>query len=140
MAAAHAGRPSWVAVRWLVLLLAAAVLAGCGRVQAGRPAQNAGLSITLAIEPTPATVGAGHLTVSVVDQAGRPVSGAQVTAEGDMTHAGMSPVFSTATAGANGQYTAPFEWTMSGDWVVTVNVTLPDGRKASRQFPVAVGG
>jgi hypothetical protein len=57
-----------------------------------------------------------------------------------MTHAGMAPVFGTAQGGADGRYTVPFQWTMDGDWLLTIAVVLPDGRKASRQFPVTVGG
>jgi len=38
------------------------------------------------------------------------------------------------------RYAIPFEWTMGGDWVVTVDVTLADGRTASRQFDLSITG
>ena len=55
-----------------------------------------------------------------------------------MTHAGMVPVFAQTTGGKNGRYVVPFEWTMGGDWTVTVDVSLEDGRTISREFPVTV--
>jgi hypothetical protein len=38
-----------------------------------------------------------------------------------------------------GEYRAAFEWTMAGDWIVTVTATLPDGHVATRQFPITIG-
>ncbi len=57
-----------------------------------------------------------------------------------MTHAGMQPVLADAGSGADGVYPADFEWTMSGDWVVTVTAALPDGRTALRRFDLTVTG
>ena len=69
------------------------------------------------------------------------VSGATVEVTGDMTHAGMVPVVATATESAPGLYRADdFEFTMAGDWVLTAEVTLPDGTKESAETSVTVPG
>ena len=68
--------------------------------------------------------------------ASKPVSGARVTLEGNMTHPGMTPVFAEAKEAEPGRYHATLEFTMAGDWVVLVHAALPDGRKIERQFDV----
>jgi hypothetical protein len=77
------------------------------------------------------------LTVTVRDASDKPISGAVVTLRGDMTHGGMSPVITPLQAIGNGQYrTDQFQFTMAGDWVLTVDAALPDGRRAERSFPI----
>ncbi len=55
-----------------------------------------------------------------------------------MIHAGMSPISARTTASEEGRYTTSLEWTMAGDWIVTVNVSLVDGQVVVHQFPVSV--
>lgn len=118
----------------IVLTLIAGWLSACGRIQP-RPADNsAGLTIDMAVEPEQPVVGGATLIVTLTDESGRPVNEASVNIEGNMTHAGMTPVFGEATAGNNGRYEIPFEWTMGGDWIVTVNITLPDGENCPETF------
>jgi len=66
----------------------------------------------------------------------KPLSGARVRLEGNMTHAGMTPVFAEAQEAEPGRYRATLEFTMGGDWVVIVHAVLPDGRQVERQFDV----
>jgi hypothetical protein len=68
--------------------------------------------------------------------ASKPVSGARIQLEGNMTHPGMPPVFAEAKETEPGSYRATLEFTMAGDWVVLVHAALPDGRKVERQFDV----
>jgi len=51
-----------------------------------------------------------------------------------MTHPGMTPVFAEAKEATPGEYSCPIDLMMSGDWVVTIHITLPDGQKLERQF------
>jgi hypothetical protein len=53
-----------------------------------------------------------------------------------MTHAGMVPVFADAEDVGSGLYQAELEFTMGGDWVIIVTVTLPDGSSLEEQFDV----
>jgi hypothetical protein len=56
--------------------------------------------------------------------------------EGNMSHAGMTPVFAEAIETGDGRYSASLQLSMAGDWVVLVHATLPDGRKLEHQFEI----
>ena len=120
---------------WIILGAVLLLLTACG----GRNSQqnnDENIRIIVAVEAT--AVGETTLLVTVTDQAGAPLNDATISVKGDMSHAGMVPVLADATGGQNGVYEMPFEWTMGGDWIVTVEVTLPDGRSASQQFNFAI--
>lgn len=115
----------------LVLLLS---LAACR--QTGAPNNP---NIMIRLTPDHLTVGITALIVEVQDTAGTPITDAQLAVRGDMNHAGMQPVFGDAQPGDQaGVYRVPFEWTMGGDWIVTVTVTLPDGTRAEQIFEYVV--
>ncbi|ACZ37678.1 FixH family protein [Sphaerobacter thermophilus] len=115
--------------RGLVLLAVVAVLTvgvACGRSASSEAPSN--YQVTLAVEPSPAAVGPATVTVTIRDQDNAPVTGATVEVEGNMSHAGMKPVFADAHHQGDGQYvTEGFEFTMGGDWILTARVTLADG-------------
>ncbi len=113
-------------------LCAGLFLAGCRP----RPEARDGVSVEHEINPQPPRVGTARVALRVRDAAGRPLSGARVTLEGNMSHAGMRPVFGEARESGPGRYESALEFTMGGDWVVLVRLTLPDGRKIERQFDV----
>ena len=121
----------------LIIIILTGFLSACGRIQANQQ-KLADINIELSVEPTQPAVGPAQLVVIVTDAAGRPINNANLQVEGNMTHAGMVPVLAQATAGENGRYTVPFEWTMGGDWIVTVTATLPDGSTAEEQFDLQV--
>lgn len=90
------------------------------------------------VSPSPPGVGRpATVSLKVIDfLSSKPVSGARIQLEGNMTHAGMTPVFAEAKEAEPGRYRATLEFTMAGDWVVLVHAALPDGRKIERQFDV----
>ena len=92
------------------------------------------------VSPSPPGVGRpATVSLKVIDfLASKPVSGARIRLEGNMTHPGMTPVFAEAKEDGPGRYHAALEFTMAGDWVVLVHAALPDGRKTDRQFEVKV--
>jgi len=54
-----------------------------------------------------------------------------------MSHAGMSPQFAEAKETGAGRYQARLEFSMAGDWVILLHITLRDGTKQlERQFDV----
>jgi hypothetical protein len=73
----------------------------------------------------------------LADSAAKPITGAQIAIEADMSHAGMSPRFAEAKEADPGRYDAHLEFPMAGDWVILLRVTLPDGKKMERQFDVS---
>ena len=81
-------------------------------------------------------MGQATAVVTLKDKDGAPIRGAAVKLEGNMNHAGMTPVFGDARETKPGKYQAPLDFTMGGDWFVLVNVTLADGRKVSRKVDV----
>jgi hypothetical protein len=88
------------------------------------------------IAPDPPRTGSSTVTLKLADSAGKPISGARVNLEGNMSHPGMRPVFSEAREMESGRYEAPLEFTMRGDWFILFHITLPDGRKLQRQIDV----
>ena len=91
------------------------------------------IGLSMEIAPSPPTVGLAMLTLTLTDADGQAISDAKLDIEGNMNHAGMTPVFSQATEFEPGKYRAPLELTMGGDWFVLVKTTLPDGRTFERQ-------
>lgn len=80
-------------------------------------------------------VGTTDLMITVKDAEGNAVNDATVGIKGDMSHAGMQPVLGeSSTSNGEGMYMIPYEWTMAGDWFVTVNVSLADGTTESQRF------
>lgn len=125
---------------FIVALVAGSALPACGRIQQDRLQEDDGtVVIQMETRPSPPGPGPGTLVFSVTDGQGRPLDNATLDVEGNMTHAGMVPVFAQAVGGEGGLYKVPFEWTMGGDWIVTVKATLADGSLVTRQFNVSVG-
>lgn len=118
--------------------------AGCRQSAGGVPLDSeaaggaSGLRLELVAEPAEPVVGPARWRVTLLDSEGRAVEGASVSVRGDMTHAGMVPVEAEAVEQEGGVYLADFEWTMAGDWIVTVTAQLPDGRAASETFAYRV--
>ncbi len=125
----------------LIVLSLTALLASCRPPDAGSSARGASASdpvaITIELPEDPAV---GPATISVrVDRDGVAVEGAAVEITGDMTHAGMVPVIRAAVEAAPGVYRADdVVFDMAGDWIVTADVTLPDGSTARQEAATTV--
>jgi hypothetical protein len=88
------------------------------------------------IAPDPPRTGLATITIKLADSAGKPINGARINLEGNMSHPGMRPVFSEAREVGSGRYEAALEFTMRGDWFILFHITLPDGQKLQRQIDV----
>ena len=99
------------------------------------------VEIALAVEDENLSVGEATLVVTVTDEDDNPVTDATVEVRGDMDHAGMVPVIpEPVTENEDGVYRIPFEWTMGGDWIVIVEVTLTDDTVAAQEFEYVISG
>lgn len=124
--------------RVFILLILLLMLAGCR--QQAEPTVNENVNIAVAFARHELIVGASTVVITLTDAQGNPINDATVTIRGDMAHAGMQPVIRDITSGADGSYSSEYEWTMAGDWEVTVAVTLPDGTSAAQRFDYSVTG
>lgn len=117
-----------------VLLLA---LGGCaGRGQNSDSGQDRA-TITLRTDPATPTSGPARLIVHLVTPDGTPLTGARVKVEGNMSHAGMQPVNGDAQEQGGGDYVVEgFQFTMGGDWLLTVRATLSDGTRVQKNVPI----
>jgi hypothetical protein len=112
--------------------VATLLMTGCSRSGTTQPM----LTIDHEVSPLPAHAGPVTITLRLTDGAAKPVTGAHIKIEGDMTHAGMAPIFDEAKEIEPGRYQSPLTLQMAGDWVVLLHVTLSDGTKLERQFNI----
>jgi hypothetical protein len=115
-------------------LLVVLVLVGCR----GGTGELEDLTLDLAVTPDPPYAGPATVVVELTDVAGQPITGAEITLEGNMNHAGMVPVLVESVEEVPGRYKATLEFTMAGDWFILVQATLSDGR--SLEYKVDVPG
>lgn len=126
-------------MRWL--FLSAAVLSGLVACKPPEPGSSAfsrlpegvGAAVTLAGR---AATGPADVTLELT---GPGTAGAEVELTGDMTHAGMVPVISRMEETGSGVYrSVDFRFTMGGDWMLLLDVTLADGTRFEVLEPVSV--
>lgn len=121
--------------RYLLVALCVwlALVQGCQRQNV--PATS-NLTISYEVFPLPASVGDVTITIRMKDGSNEPVAGARIKLEGNMSHAGMAPVFADAKEIGPGQYRTNMKLSMAGDWQIMVHLTLPDGRELDQQFEI----
>lgn len=107
-------------------------LGGCNRTNR----TGGGLSVTAHLDPQPVKIGLENVTIAIKDTSQQPIVHAAVSLEADMSHPGMSPIFGSTSESSPGTYTGQINFNMAGDWVLLVNITLPDNRKVQRQIDV----
>lgn len=78
--------------------------------------------------------GDSAVTISLSDEAGRPITDAIVAVTGDMPGECMMSYSWTGTHTENGHYRVPLHWATSGDWQMTVHVRLSNGSSLERVF------
>jgi hypothetical protein len=116
---------------WVVLVVS---LLACGCHKATPTSGDIVVDANFA--PLPAHSGPAIVTVALRDAAGKPVKGAHVAAEANMSHPGMAPIFRDAREVAPGRYQAGLELGMRGDWVILLHIRLSSGEKIERQLAV----
>ena len=124
--------------RFLFAILLVGLLSGCGGRNSNQTDES---GIQISAEVGSMLVGQTELQVTVLEASGLPINDATVSIKGDMAHAGMQPVLGESSSAVDGVYTIPYEWTMAGDWFVTIDVELADGTAVSKRFDfTGIGG
>jgi hypothetical protein len=102
-----------------------------------RTAQARDLTFESSLTPRRAAVGRpALLELRVLDASGRPVLGAHLRVEAQMSHPGMAPFLATAAERGNGVYEASLQFSMAGDWIVLVTGSLSNGDKVEHRIEV----
>jgi Cu(I)/Ag(I) efflux system membrane fusion protein len=104
------------------------------------PRQAAGLSLTLKTSPEKPTAGNVLLKLTLNDQAGKPVTNAQVVFVYTMPMPGMTDSKVAARHTKDGLYEGTVLFGMGGTWVVTANVTVPGRSPIAEKFQFSVAG
>lgn len=101
-----------------------------------RPVQARDLKFEWTLAPAPISVGSARLQLRVLDAAGRPVRGAQLQIEAQMSHPGMAPLVVVATERSEGLYEAELQFSMGGDWILVVEGSLSNGARVHHRIDV----
>lgn len=98
-------------------------LAACGGTATQTPtATPAPATITLNTTPNPPTAGEVELLFTVVDDQGQPVSSADFDVIADHTDMSGMTMHGKATDQGNGSYAIKTNFSMVGNWLLTVQV------------------
>jgi Cu(I)/Ag(I) efflux system membrane fusion protein len=99
-----------------------------------------GFTLSLTTAPEQPKAGNVLLKLKLNDQAGKPVTNAQVTFVYTMPMPGMIDSKATGRHTKDGLYEGTVLFGMGGTWVVTVNVTIPGQSPMAEQYQFSVGG
>jgi periplasmic copper chaperone A len=115
------------------------LLSACG----SSTATMSSADVQIALLPGQVDGGRNTLHVELRTAAQVPITDATIALEGNMTHAGMAPVIAAPVhddddGAGDGIYVVPFQFSMLGDWIITVAVELADGTRATRNINVTV--
>jgi hypothetical protein len=128
----HPGRVNFLPGWRLTFVMACLLSAGCHKQGSSGP-----VVIHSEISPQPVHVGSVTITLKISDATAKPISGAHIQLEGDMSHPGMAPAMGETKEVEAGRYQGVLQLNMPGDWVVLAHVILADGRKLEPQINVS---
>jgi Cu(I)/Ag(I) efflux system membrane fusion protein len=99
-----------------------------------------GLTLSLTTAPESPKAGNVLLKLTLTDQAGKPVTNAQVLFVYTMPMPGMTDSKVSARHTKDGRYEGTVLFGMGGTWVVTANVTVPGQPPIAETFQFSIGG
>jgi hypothetical protein len=130
-------KDKWKMIPSSIVAVAAALFVTFVVTACNKPTESSPIvTIEHEITPQPVRVGLSTLNLKIADASQQPVTGASIRLEGNMSHAGMSPVFAQAKESEPGRYQAILELNMAGDWTILTHITLAGGQKLERQLDV----
>lgn len=124
---------------WLGGIGLVGMLTICGCEKPTETAAN--VALDWSVSPSSPSTGTASFLMKLTNRTtGEPVSGAKIVLEGNMAHAGMTPVFGKAQERTRGMYEAQLQFTMAGDWIVRIDADLPYGETVQQDAEVRVRG
>jgi hypothetical protein len=116
--------------KWLGLILVfALMIAGCSSAAQTQDPATEPVKITLKTNPTVPAVGKTEIVLEIRDQKDQPLIGAKVDVGADHTDMSGMTMGGAATEQGNGKYAITTDFSMSGNWKITVYI-----RKESLDF------
>ncbi len=120
-----------------MLVLLSTALAACGSSAPADSASSKPVNIKVETSPAPAVMGDMELILTITDASGTPIEGAQVDVSADHTDMTGMTMGGAATEQGGGSYAINANFSMTGNWVLTVYVRKGDlDFKEDIQFPV----
>lgn len=109
-------------------------------VPGAKTRQTNGFTLSLTTSPENPKAGNVLLKLTLNDQAGKPVTNAQVLFVYTMPMPGMTDSKAAARHAKDGLYEGTVMFGMGGTWVVTANVTIPGKPAIAEKFQFSVAG
>jgi hypothetical protein len=110
----------------ILLIIMALTLAACGASPAPESGSAPQVKIELDTNPNPVVMGDVELILLVSDQDGSPIEGAKVDVGADHTDMTGMGMHGPATEQGNGRYAINANFSMTGNWKITVYVRQGD--------------
>ncbi len=106
-----------------MLVAQSVLLAACGGATTPAPsASSKPVNIAVSTNPNPAMMGDLELVFTITDANGNPIEGATVDVSADHTDMSGMTMSGIATEQGGGKYTIRADFSMSGNWKLTVYV------------------
>lgn len=123
----------------LILLLFGSVACGGGKEEMAPGASTTDeINISLTTNPNPPASGQVQVIVTLTDVAGQTIDNADVYILGGHTEMGGMNLEGEAVGQGNGRYTFRADFSMSGDWLVTVEVRDVGTETIRQEFDLPV--
>jgi hypothetical protein len=106
----------------LMVLMSMVLVACASAATPVAPASSASVNIAVETNPDPMVPGDVELTFTIADESGTPVEGATVDVDAAHTGHGGMEMTGAATDQGGGKYAITANFSMSGDWKITVHV------------------
>lgn len=104
------------------LILAASLLAACGAPSTPAGQEAAAIQVRLETTPDPVEIGDAELALTISDANGAPIDGAQVDVSADHKDMSGMTMGGAASGHGSGKYVIQANFSMSGNWLVSVYV------------------
>ncbi len=126
---------------FIALVIGAVIVVGLGwKVLSGSSdsVDSGSETVSLTTDPNPLRIGPATFIIDVKDKNGKPVNGATVSFDINMTAMNMGTQQGNASPQGNGRYAAYGRMSMRGPWKVSTQITMPDGSTVNKDFTVNV--